>query len=100
MKIFGKGRNLFVYEKEAQLFDKLEIKNSLLYICGASRRIKSVNLSEIYACLYSSELQNVTVILRGETCSKMTFITEAEGFAEEILAFLQEQPMFWLCLEW
>lgn len=81
------GRNLYIKNKKPQNFEKIEIKNGMIFI--DERGVLSSE--EIYACLHYDKLKNVTIIVRGAEIYSATFLFEEEKNFRAFLALINKQ---------
>lgn len=83
------GRNVYIKNKKPQSFERIEIKDGMIYIEGREVLLDE----EIYACLYYDKLKNITFIVRGTEIYTITFLFEDEKkFSAFLDAIDKEMP--------
>ena len=89
MKVLGKGRNILVVNNQAELFDSLKIEDSMLFICGAHKVAKKLNLNKIHVCLYCEELRNITLIMKEDGVYKVSMLMEKMDTYQKFVSYLK-----------
>lgn len=94
MRLFLRGKNLYIVNKKPQSVTDIEIIDEVLLFKDKQRCLLEageINLrKDLYACLYCRQLKNITFIINRDTAFSTSLLVAEEELFESVVQLIKE----------